>query len=73
MQASLIALADGAAPPGTMSKTPDLRGFIAGLSSAWRAREVGPTFSIDAKPRYLRGLQTMAQIPPAFTAAPARL
>ncbi|MGA7539422.1 MAG: hypothetical protein WBW93_11735 [Steroidobacteraceae bacterium] len=32
-----------------------------GLSSAWRAGEVRPTFSIDAKPRYLRSLQSVVQ------------
>jgi hypothetical protein len=61
MQAHLIALADGEAPPTVTPDPPDLSAFIAGLSSAWRAGEIRPTFSIDAKPRYLRSLQTVQQ------------
>src|SRR5450631_364195 len=34
---------------------------VAGLSSAWRAGEVRPTFSPAAKPRYLRSLQSVAR------------
>ncbi len=60
-QAHLVTLADGGELPGTMAAPPDLSGFVASLSSAWRAGEVRPTFSIDAKPRYLRGLQAMFQ------------
>jgi hypothetical protein len=52
VQAHLITLANGETPPTTMPEEPDLAGFIAGLSSAWRAGEIRPTFSIDAKPRY---------------------
>jgi hypothetical protein len=68
--AYLIALADGETPSTTMPEAPDLAGFVAGLSSAWRAGEIRPTFSIDAKPRYLRSLQTVARHAPVFTAAP---
>jgi hypothetical protein len=35
---------------------------VASLSSAWRAGEVRPTFSVEAKPRYLRSLQAI--VPP---------
>ena len=35
--------------------------FVASLSSAWRAGEVRPTFSVEAKPRYLRSLQAVIQ------------
>jgi hypothetical protein len=58
VQAHLVTLADGGQFPGTMAEPPDLSGFVASLSSAWRAGEVRPTFSVDAKPRYLRGLQS---------------
>jgi hypothetical protein len=61
VQAHLVTLADGGQLPGTMAEPPDLSGFVASLSSAWRAGEVRPTFSVDAKPRYLRGLQAMFQ------------
>jgi hypothetical protein len=61
VQAHLAALADGETPSSAIPEPPDLSAFIAGLSSAWRAGEVRPTFSIDAKPRYLRGLQGVAQ------------
>jgi hypothetical protein len=69
VQAYLIALADGEAPPTTMPEAPDLAGVIAGLSSAWRAGEIRPTLSMDAKPRYLRSLQTGSRHAPLFTAA----
>ena len=59
VQAHLIALADGEIGPSMTPEAPDLPAFIAGLSSAWRAGEIRPTFSMDAKPRYLRGLQTV--------------
>jgi hypothetical protein len=81
MQAHLIALADGETPPGQTADPPDLTAFIASLSSAWRAGEVRPTFSVEAKPRYLRSLQTVAQraieaprkpAAAAATTAPAR-
>ena len=61
MQAHLVALADGGEVPIATPESPDLSGFIAGLSSAWRAGEVRPTFSGDTKPRYLRSLQAMVQ------------
>jgi len=57
VQANLVAIADGdtLAPP--ITQPPNLAAFLASLSSAWRAGEVRPTFSADAKPRYLRGLK----------------
>ncbi len=61
MQAHLTALADGEILPSMTADPPDLAAFVAGLSSAWRAGEVRPTFSVAAKPRYLRGLQSVAQ------------
>lgn len=57
LQAHLAALADGETPPTPCTEAPDLQAFIASLSSAWRGGEARPTFSIEAKPRYLRGLQ----------------
>jgi hypothetical protein len=56
VQAYLAALADGESPPPTSSEPPDLAAFVASLSSAWHLGEIRPTFSIDAKPKYLRGL-----------------
>jgi len=78
MQAHLTALADGEIPPSMTADPPDLAAFVAGLSSAWRAGEVRPTFSAAAKPRYLRSLQSVAQekvaampaAPPALAPAP---
>ena len=58
VQAHLVALADGNAPLAMTSEPPDLAAFVSTLSSAWHTGEVRPTFSIDAKPRYLRALQT---------------
>jgi hypothetical protein len=60
VQAHLVTLADGGHLPSTMPEPPDLAGFVASLSSAWRAGEIRPTFSVEAKPRYLRSLQTVA-------------
>jgi transposase InsO family protein len=60
VQAHLTALADGKQPPSATAEPPDLAAFVAGLSSAWRAGEVRPTFSVEAKPRYLRSLQKVA-------------
>lgn len=57
VQAYLAALADGETPPPATSEPPNLAAFVASLSSAWQAGEIRPTFSIEAKPRYLRGLQ----------------
>lgn len=61
VQAHLVTLADGGRLPSTMTEPPDLSGFVASLSSAWRAGEVRPTFSVEAKPRYLRSLQAVVQ------------
>jgi hypothetical protein len=60
VQAYLTALADGEVPPTMTAEPPNLATFVASLSNAWRDGEVRPTFSIDAKPRYLRGLQAIA-------------
>lgn len=57
VQAHLAALADGEQLPSPATAAPDLSAFVASLSSAWRGGEVRPTFSIEAKPRYLRSLQ----------------
>ena len=64
MQAHLVALADGGELPVATPEPPDLSGFIASLSSAWRAGEVRPTFSGDIAPRYLRSLQAKVQPDP---------
>jgi len=69
VQAHLIALADGDTPPNMTPEPPDLAAFLAGLSSAWRAGEIRPTFSTESKPRYLRSLQTVAQPIRVSTAA----
>lgn len=61
IQAHLVALADGGDLPSATPEPPDLSGFVASLSSAWRAGEVRPTFSVKAKPRYLRSLQAAIQ------------
>ena len=80
VQAYLVTLADGETPPSVIPEPPDLSAFVASLSSAWRAGEVRPTFSVEAKPRYLRSLQgvfqNVAQTPksvaaPAAVAQPA--
>jgi hypothetical protein len=60
VQAYLAALADGEAPPQMTSEPPNLAAFVASLSSAWHAGEVRPTFSAEAKPRYLRSLQKIS-------------
>jgi hypothetical protein len=59
VQAHLVTLADGDRLPSSIPEPPDLSSFVASLSSAWRAGEVRPTFSVEAKPRYLRGLQAV--------------
>ena len=64
VQAYLTALADGETPPAMGSEPPNLATFVASLSSSWRGGEVRPTFSLDAKPRYLRSLQTIAASSP---------
>lgn len=61
VQAHLAALADGEQLPGQTPEPPDLSTFVASLSSAWCGGEVRPTFSIEAKPRYLRSLQSVVQ------------
>ena len=76
VQAYLAALANGETPPPTTADPPDLAAFVAGLSSAWHAGEIRPTFSIEAKPRYLRSLQnpskqTTSSIVGARTSDPA--
>ncbi|MBV8744937.1 MAG: transposase family protein [Xanthobacteraceae bacterium] len=63
VQAYLAALADGEAPPPTTSEPPNLAVFVASLSSAWRSGEIRPTFSTEAKPRYLRSLQKVSTQP----------
>ena len=67
VQAYLAALADGEAPPPMTSEPPNLAAFVASLSSAWHAGEVRPTFSIAAKPRYLRSLQKISVQSPVVT------
>jgi hypothetical protein len=61
VQAHLAALAEGEQLPSPTPEPPDLSAFVASLSSAWRGGEVRPTFSIEAKPRYLRSLQGVIQ------------
>jgi hypothetical protein len=75
VQAHLAALADGETPPQLTSDQPDLAAFVASLSSAWRAGEIRPTFSVEAKPRYLRGLQNVSAqtCRPAFFVKPKTL
>jgi hypothetical protein len=59
VQARLVAVADGdkLAPPAPQPL--NLSALLAGLSSACRAGEVRPTFSPEAKPRYLRSLKAI--------------
>jgi hypothetical protein len=42
------------------SEPPNLAAFVASLSGAWHAGEIRPTFSLEAKPRYLRSLQRVS-------------
>jgi hypothetical protein len=42
---------------------------VAGLSSTWRAGEVRPTFSVEAKPRYLRSLEKISTSSPVASPA----
>jgi hypothetical protein len=72
VQAYLAALADGEAPPPATSEPPNLAAFVASLSSAWHAGEIRPTFSTEAKPRYLRSLQKVLT-PAPIGSAPAAL
>jgi len=74
VQAHLAALADGETLPPSSAEPPNLAAFVASLSSAWHAGEIRPTFSTEAKPRYLRSLQRITpQTAPAIpdTAPPA--
>src|SRR6478735_831652 len=68
VQAYLAALADGETPPSATTEPADLAAFVASLSSAWHAGEIRPTFSIEAKPRYLRSLQTVSTPAPIESA-----
>jgi hypothetical protein len=61
VQAYLVAFSTGEEVPGVATNPPDLSAFIASLSSAWRAGEIRPTFSVEAKPRYLRSLERVVQ------------
>jgi hypothetical protein len=72
VQAYLAALSDGEMPPPMSSEAPDLAAFVASLSSAWHVGEIRPTFSIEAKPRYLRALQRVSSqaVVPTHTAIP---
>lgn len=69
VQAHLAALADGEMPPAMTAEPPNLAAFVASLSSAWHAGEIRPTFSMEAKPRYLRSLQKISA--PTMTSGPA--
>ena len=71
VQPHLAALADGDTPLPTTSEPPDLAAFVASLSSAWHAGEIRPTFSIEAKPRYLRSLQKVLTQPMTGSATSA--
>ena len=64
VQAHLAALSDGETPPPMTCEPPNLAAFVASLSSAWHAGEIRPTFSIEAKPRYLRGLERISTAAP---------
>jgi hypothetical protein len=73
MQSHLVVLANGDKPPAPSTEGPDLSAFLASLSSAWRAGEVRPTHSADAKPRYLRCIQKLVArsiAPPTLSAPP---
>ena len=59
MQSQLVLLADGGKPHASSADEPDLSAFLASLSSAWRSGEVRPTHSAEAKPRYLRRIQSL--------------
>ena len=59
MQSHMVVLADGGKPHVSSVDQPDLSAFMASLSSAWRSGEVRPTHSVEAKPRYLRRIQTL--------------
>jgi Integrase core domain len=61
VQAYLATMADGETPPPMTSEPPSLAAFVASLSSAWHHGEIRPTFSVEAKPRYLRALQRVSE------------
>ena len=61
MQSHLVVLADGGSPDACSPPEPNLAGFLASLSSAWRAGEIRPTHSIEPKPRYLRRIQSVVR------------
>lgn len=70
MQSHLVVLAEGGKPHTSSTHEPNLPAFLASLSSAWRAGEVRPTHSAEAKPRYLRRIQNIAH---PDTVAPPQL
>jgi hypothetical protein len=75
MQSHLVVLAEGGAPSVSSADQPDLSAFLASLSSAWRSGEVRPTHSVEAKPRYLRRIQTLVHrdaVPPRQVAPPSQ-
>jgi len=71
VQAYLAALSDGKTLPPMTSEPPNLAAFVASLSSAWHVGEIRPTFSIEAKPRYLRGLERVSA--PALVPSPTAI
>jgi hypothetical protein len=75
MQSHLVVLADGGKPHASSTDEPDLSAFLASLSSAWRAEEVRPTHSAEAKPRYLRRIESLVHrdtVAPRQVAPPSR-
>jgi hypothetical protein len=71
VQAYLAALCDGETPPPMSSEPPNLAAFVASLSSAWHVGQIRPTFAIEAKPRYLRGLERISA--QALVASPSTI
>jgi hypothetical protein len=74
MQSHLVVLAEGGTPSVSSADQPDLSAFLASLSSAWRLGEVRPTHSVEAKPRYLRRIQTLVHrdgVTPRQVASPS--
>jgi len=59
VQSHLVVLAEGGKPDTSSTREPNLSAFLASLSSAWRAGEVRPTHSAEAKPRYLRRIRNI--------------
>jgi hypothetical protein len=63
VQANLVVLADGEQPYEPKPQERDLAGFLASLSSAWRAGEIRPThIPPGTPPKYLRSVQIV--VPP---------